>query len=104
MEKYTTSTAVKLKNKKGQPWQAIVQYKDENGKWRHKTKVIREAKGKKEADKMAEEWRVELNKEAKKEMSITETVYAVIENYLDKDKLQVIYKRSLYYEKAIFYT
>ena len=47
--KYTTCNVQQLANRKGKPWQARAKYKDANGKWKEVSKMLPEAKGKKEA-------------------------------------------------------
>lgn len=46
------------------PWQARAKYKDVYGKWKEISKMLPEAKGKKEATRMAKEWLEKLNAEA----------------------------------------
>lgn len=79
---YTTVSAYRRLDRKGKPFQAVAQYKDENGVWRHKTKILKNAKGQKEADRMAEEWLKDLNKTAVV-TDIDDTITAVVEKYLD---------------------
>ena len=62
--KYTTVYVKQLENRKGKPWQARAKYKDATGKWKETSKVLPEAKGKKEAMRMAREWMDALNREA----------------------------------------
>ena len=81
--KYTTWTVVKLKTA-GRPWQVIAQYKDNNGKWRHKTKVLRQAQGKKEAEKLAEVWFNELNKAAEGKPNLEDTVSSIFYKFLEE--------------------
>ena len=80
--KYTTWSIQRLNDKKGKPFQAIAQYKDENGKWRHKTKVLRQAQGKKEAEALAKEWFDELNKAAEDKPSVKDTVSSIFYGYM----------------------
>ena len=54
--KYTTYYVKQLENRKGKPWQARAKYKDADGKWKEVSKMLPEAKGKKEAMRMAKEW------------------------------------------------
>ena len=51
--KYTTFNVQQLANRKGKPWQARAKYKDVYGKWKETSKMLPEAKGKKEAMRMA---------------------------------------------------
>lgn len=62
--KYTTVYVKQLENRKGKPWQARAKYKDANGKWKETSKMLPEAKGKKEATRIAREWLDKLNAEA----------------------------------------
>ncbi|MBO4937480.1 MAG: site-specific integrase [Oscillospiraceae bacterium] len=64
--KYTTYNVQQLvrEGRKGKPWQARAKYKDANGKWKEVSKMLPEAKGKKEAMRMAKEWFEKLNAEA----------------------------------------
>ena len=62
--KYTTVNVQQLTNRKGKPWQARAKYKDVYGKWKEVSKMLPEAKGKKEANRMAKEWLDQLNAEA----------------------------------------
>ena len=59
--KYTTVNVQQLKNRKGKPWQARAKYKDIYGKWKEVSKMLPDAKGKKEATRMAKEWLDQLN-------------------------------------------
>ena len=56
--KYTTYNVQQIvrEGRKGKPWQARAKYKDTNGKWKEVSKMLPEAKGKKEAMRMAKEW------------------------------------------------
>ena len=47
--KYTTVNVQQLTNRKGKPWQARAKYKDVYGKWKEVSKMLPDAKGKKEA-------------------------------------------------------
>lgn len=62
--KYTSVSVHQLANRKGKPWQARAKYKDIDGKWKETAKTFPEAKGKKEAQKMANEWMDSLNAQA----------------------------------------
>ena len=61
--KYTSVSVRQLTDRKGKPWRARAKYKDENGKWKETSKMLPEAKGKREATKLANEWLEELNKQ-----------------------------------------
>ena len=51
--KYTTVYVQQLKDRKGKPWQARAKYKDPLGKWKEISKMLPEAKGIREAKRMA---------------------------------------------------
>lgn len=80
MEKYTAASV--CKRKKG--WQARLRYK-EGKTWKELSKMLPEAKGKKEAEKMAEDLRQNLNKVAENEAIAAEdrTVDEVVMDFLD---------------------
>ena len=59
-----TAVSVRQLDRKGKPWQARAKYKDVYGKWKEVSKMLPEAKGKKEANRMAKEWLGQLNAEA----------------------------------------
>ena len=59
-----TAVSVRQLDRKGKPWQARAKYKDIYGKWKEVSKMLPEAKGKKEANRMAKEWLDTLNAEA----------------------------------------
>lgn len=59
-----TAVSVRQLDRKGKPWQARAKYKDAYGKWKEVSKTLPEAKGKKQAQKMANEWLDELNASA----------------------------------------
>lgn len=78
---YSPSVKQCLK-RKGKPWRATIYYKDAiTQKVKQKTKMLPEAKGKKEAERMAREWMDELNNpvvelppQAEPELTVAETV------------------------------
>ena len=59
-----TAVSVRQLDRKGKPWQARAKYKDVYGKWKEVSKMLPEAKGKKEAMRIAKEWLDQLNAEA----------------------------------------
>lgn len=63
--KYTAVSVRQLK-RIGKPWQARAKYKDAEGNWKETSKMLPNAKGKKEAIQMAREWLAALNAEADK--------------------------------------
>lgn len=81
--KYTSWCVAQLPQK-GKPWQAILKYKDENGKWHNKKKTLG-VMGKKEAERLTQEWFYELNAaaEAVPEVRNEKTVDEVVRARLD---------------------
>ena len=92
--KYTTYYVKQLENRKGKPWQARAKYKDVYGKWKEVSKMLPEAKGKKEAMRIAKEWLDQLNAEADLMPSANhaDTVEKVLEDdeYLTENYNRVI--------------
>ena len=82
--KYTTVSVHQLNNRKGKPWQARAKYKDVYGKWKEVSKILPEAKGKKDAQRIANEWLVNLNAEADLMPNVgkAQTVDKVYRDYL----------------------
>ena len=62
--KYTSGCVRRLSSRKGKPWQAILKYKDQLGRWKQVTKVLGEATGKKDAERLLRAWQAEMNAEA----------------------------------------
>lgn len=85
---YFSPSVKQEKDRKGKPWRATIYFKDPiTGKRRQKTLTLREAKGKKEALRMANEWMNELNKaveamapQVDKGLTVAETIEKY-ENY-----------------------
>lgn len=100
--KYTTWSVQRLNDKKGKPWQAIAQYK-EDGKWKHKTRVFRQAQGKKEAEKLAEEWFDELNEAAKERPDVDDTVNEVFHKFLLEQLASGKLERSTKYKQEAYF-
>lgn len=85
--KYTTYNVQQL-NRKGKPWQARAKYKDVYGKWKETSKMLPDATGKREAQRMAKEWFEQLNAEA-----TTAYNYLVRNDYVnDNGELTDIYR------------
>ena len=82
--KYQNGFVRQLKNQKGKPWQAVIKYK-QDGKWKQLCKTLREAKGKREATKLMQEWMNEMNKAASLSATIEhdKTVAEMVQNYID---------------------
>ena len=81
--KYTTYYVRQLANRPGKPWQARLKYK-ENGKWKETSKLLKTAKGKREAQKMALEWFNEMNAVAETQPEVKDkTIAEAVQDYLD---------------------
>lgn len=106
--KYTTYNVQQL-NRKGKPWQARAKYKDVYGKWREISKMLPDAKGKKEASRMAKEWFDTLNAEADlmpnagKVKTVDEIYKEYLKHQLDTGEIErSTYSNTLYsYNKYI---
>lgn len=85
MEYYYSGYPKQLKKRNAKPWQAILRYKDADGKVKTISKMLPDAKGKREAAKMTENWRREMNEAI--ELSPTfdkdKTVEEVVRDYMD---------------------
>ena len=81
---YKTVSVHQLEKRKGKPWQARAKYKDVYGKWKEVSKMLPNAKGKKEAQRIANEWLEQLNAEADlmPNMNRQQTVDKVYREYL----------------------
>ena len=76
---YYSPSVKRCLDRKGKPWRATVYYKDPiTQKVKQKTKVLPEAKGKKEAEKMARLWMDDLNKIVKN-LPAAEQLLTVVE-------------------------
>ena len=104
-----TTVSVRQLERKGKPWQARATYYDVYGKRKEVSKMLPEAKGKREAQKMAKEWLDALNAEADLMPSVgkQKTVDKIYTDYL-KHQLETgeieksTYSNSLYsYNKYI---
>ena len=93
MEKYT-AVSIRIRNKK---WQARLKYKEGN-KWKNLERMLPEAKGKKDAERLAEELRQELNKTADTtgDSEVSRTVDEVVRNYLDHQLAIGVLEKSTY--------
>lgn len=106
--KYTSVTIRQLENRKGKPWQARAKYKDEYGKWKEVSKILK-ASGKREAARMAKEWLDTLNAEADlmpnmgKEKTIDKVYMEYLKHQLDTGTIEKsTYSNSVYsYNKYI---
>ncbi len=95
--KYSSYTTRLLKRKQGSIWQARLKYKDPiTNQWKETSKMLPEAKGKREANKMAFEWFNEMNEAAslapegskEDEKTISEVVKAYLDFQLSTGKLE----------------
>ena len=98
-----TSVSVRQINRKGKHWQARAKYKDPSGKWKEVSKMLNEAKGKKEAQKLADEWVNALNAEAElmpnagKASTVDETYRKYLKYQLDTGAIEKsTYSNNLY--------
>ena len=107
--KYTTVYVQQLKARKGKPWQARAKYKDVYGKWKEVSKMLPEAKGVREARRMANEWLDELNAQADlmpnagKKQTVDKVYKEYLQHQLDTSEIEKsTYSNSLYsYNKYI---
>ena len=108
MMKYT-AISVRQLDRKGKPWQARAKYKDVYGKWKELSKMLPDAKGKKDAQRIAKEWLDTLNIEADlmpnagKENTVDKTYNEYLKYQLDTGGIEKsTYSNSLYsYNKYI---
>ena len=103
--KYTSVSVRQLKNRKGKPWQARAKYKDMNGKWKEVSQVFPEAKGKKEAKRMADEWLDNLNAEADNmpNASKNDTLDKIYLDYLTFQLETGVIEKSTYSNNLYYY-
>ena len=106
---YSTAYVVQLK-RKGRPWQARIKYKDEEGNWREKSKLLPEAAGKREAQRLADAWLDEMNKQAKEKseeeaklVDIKNSLNTIYENYLSMQYSAGVLERSTYTNNLYYY-
>ena len=88
---YFNPTVKQILDRKGKPWRASVDYKDPvTGKRRQKSKMFPEAKGKKDAKRLADEWLEELNNavQSTAPAELGKTVKEMVHGYED-------YRRSV---------
>ena len=92
--RYTSVSVQQLENRKGKPWQARAKYKDASGKWKETSKMLRDAKGKREATRLAREWMDTLNKEADampnadRAKTFEEVFFEYLNHQLDTGKIE----------------
>lgn len=104
--KYTTYYVNLIENGKGKRWQARAKYKDAKGNWRETSKVLKDASGKREANRMAEEWFDKLNEEAdlmpnvSKAKTLEETFTEYLNHQLTTSEIEKsTHTNSMYYFK-----
>ena len=98
-----TAVSVRQLNRKGRPWQARAKYKDVFGKWKEVSKILPEAKGKRDAQRMANEWLDALNAQADlmpnagKISTVDETFREYLKHQLDTGEIEKsTYSNSLH--------
>lgn len=104
-----TAVCVRRLNRKGKPWQARATYYDVYGKRRELSRMLPEANGKKEAQRIANEWLATLNAEADlmpnagKANTVDKTYTEYLKHQLDTGEIEKsTYSNSLYsYNKYI---
>ena len=104
--KYTTAYVAQLKSRKGKPWQARLKYKDPaSGKWKETTKMLPEANGKREAQKLANDWLAEMNAVADNmpTMDRDKTVGEMYKDYLSFQFNTGEIERSTYYNSLSYF-
>lgn len=83
---YRNASVRQALDRKGKPWRAVIEYTDPvTGKRKQKIKALPDAKGKKDAKKLADEWLAEMNN-AVQSMAPAEqgkTIREMIESYED---------------------
>lgn len=89
--RYSSAHARQLKSRKGKPWQAVLRYKDPHGKWKDITKMLPEATGKREAERLAKEWLDEMNQTA-------QIVPSTPQRRRDRETVSEVYMRYLDYQ------
>lgn len=98
-----TAVNVRQLDRKGKPWQARAKYKDVYGKWKELSKMLPDAKGKRDAQRIANEWLDNLNAEADlmpnagKVNTIDKTYKEYIKHQLDTGEIEKsTYSNSLH--------
>ena len=104
-----TAVSVRQLDRKGKPWQARAKYKDTQGKWKELSKMLPDAKGKREAQRIAKEWLDALNAEADlmpnagKASTVDKTFMEYLKHQLDTGEIEIsTYSNSIHsYNKYI---
>lgn len=93
--RYTSFSVHQVKSRKGQPWQAKLNYKDAiTGKRKQLSKYMEGATGKREAQRMAQQWMDEMNAKAEtttaqeKKETVSEVVNAFLNYQLTTGALE----------------
>jgi integrase len=91
--KYRFTGVYQQVDRKGKPWQAVASYNDANGKRKQKWHSCKGAKGKREAERMGEEWVNELNQLAEEEViapedTVEEVITAFLEEQVKKHRIE----------------
>ncbi len=102
--KYSSVSVRQLETRKGKPWQANVKFKDDEGKWRQVSKMLTGAKGKREAQKLANEWLNELNEQydampkSDKDKTLDEVYMSYVTRQLEVGEIEKsTHKNNIYY-------
>ena len=93
-----TAVSVRQLDRKGNPWQVRAKYKDVYGKWKEISKMLPEAKGKKDANRIAKEWLDTLDTEADlmPTASKAKTIDEIYKEYLQHQPATGEIERSAY--------
>lgn len=96
--KYTSYYVNQLENRKHKPWQARAKFQEPDGTWKETSKMMKGAKGKKEAMRMAKEWFDELNAQADlmPNVSKVKTLDEVFNEYLQHQLATSEIEKSTY--------
>lgn len=103
---YGSCYARKVDRKKGKVWEARIKYKEtEKGKWKDTSKVLPNCKGKREAYKLAEEWKEELIKASSLSPTFDKgkTVSEVVRDYMDYQLQCGELEQSTYHSRLYTY-
>lgn len=89
---FYSSGTVRQLSRKGKPWQGTLKYKDSNGDWKSVTKMLNDATGKKDAERLLKEWQEAMESRSIKsaiknpkaiKKSLGKTVSETVREYLD---------------------
>lgn len=108
---FYSSGTVRQLSRKGKPWQGTLKYKDSNGDWKSVTKMLNDATGKKDAERLLKEWQSDLERqtaasiiknprELKKKLG--KSVTDVIQEYVERQrKLNEIEESSYTHQQRV---